>query len=102
MKKSNRLFFKKISLAVVFYVLLFASCREEVSENTNTWATYKADEKGSSYSPLDQINVSNVSQLQPIWTFQADDVPNGEKPAAASQSNQTEMINGFYIQRVIL
>ena len=34
-----------------------------------------------------------MSQLQPTWTFQADDVPNGEKPAAASQSNPI-IING--------
>ena len=34
-----------------------------------TWSVYKADETSSSYSPLDQINTSNVSQLQPAWTF---------------------------------
>ena len=51
-----------------------------------TWSTYKADPKASSYSPLDQINTSNVNGLQNVWTFQSDDVPPGGDPVS-SQSN---------------
>ena len=66
---------------------LLNSCIEEPKEISNTWTAYKADAKASSYSPLDQINVSNVDELQNVWTFHANDVPYGEKPAASSQSN---------------
>jgi quinoprotein glucose dehydrogenase len=48
--------------------------------------TYKADAASSSYSPLDEINVSNVNYLQNVWTFQTTDVPSGTEPLA-SQSN---------------
>lgn len=97
MEKSTSLLYHKISIAAILFALLFVSCQKEVSENTNTWTTYKADAKGSSYSPLDQINASNVRQLQPAWTFQADDVPDGEKPAASSQSNPIIIDGVMYV-----
>jgi PQQ-dependent dehydrogenase (methanol/ethanol family) len=37
------------------------------------WATYNGKRDGNHYSPLDQINLENVKQLQPQWTF----VPGG-------------------------
>ena len=71
----------------ILLILLLNSCTEETKEISNTWATYKADAKASSYSPLNQINVSNVGELQNVWTFHANDIPDGEEPAASSQSN---------------
>jgi quinoprotein glucose dehydrogenase len=55
-------------------------------DEDNGWGVYKADEKSTSYSKFDQINVSNVSTLQNAWTFQMNDVPAGEQPLS-SQSN---------------
>src|SRR5689334_2004831 len=52
----------------------------------NTWSYYKADSHSSSYSSLDQINLSNVSQLENAWTFQMHDLPPGQEPVS-SQSN---------------
>jgi len=37
------------------------------------WATYLGDKQRSLYSPLDQINKSNVAQLQPAWTYDTGD-----------------------------
>ncbi len=34
---------------------------------------------GAKYSPLDQINTTNVAQLQPAWTFRTGDLYLGEK-----------------------
>lgn len=51
-----------------------------------TWSFYKGDQASSSYSPLDEINVSNVNQLAIAWTFQMHDLSNGEEPVS-SQSN---------------
>ncbi len=86
MKKQNSIIHNKLSIIGILFVSLFAGCKEDVSDNANTWATYKADENSSSYSPLGQINVSNVTQLQNAWTFQANDVPEGDQ-AVSSQSN---------------
>jgi quinoprotein glucose dehydrogenase len=86
-KGLNNSFRNKSSIIGILLLWLFAACQEDSNDNANTWTAYKADEKSSSYSPLDQINVSNVSQLQNAWTFHADDVPVGEAPTASSQSN---------------
>src|SRR5918912_2479372 len=34
------------------------------------WLTYYGAYDGQRYSPLDQINTSNVSQLKPAWVYQ--------------------------------
>ena len=86
MKNQNRLFHNKLTIIGILFILLCAGCKKDGSENPNTWTTYKADEKSTSYSPLDQINVSNVNQLQNAWTFQTNDVPQGDQ-AVSSQSN---------------
>jgi quinoprotein glucose dehydrogenase len=66
-------------------VLWFVGCKSP-NNNERTWAVYKADANSSSYSPLDQINVSNVSQLQPAWTFTVNDMPKDAQPSS-SQCN---------------
>src|SRR5271155_3023446 len=38
---------------------------------TDTWPTYNGDYSGRRYSPLDQINRSNVGSLTLAWAFQA-------------------------------
>ena len=37
------------------------------------WPVYKADSASSNYSLLEQVNRSNVSQLEVAWTFQSGD-----------------------------
>ena len=37
------------------------------------WPAYKADPASSSYSPLEQVDRSNVSRLEVAWTFQSGD-----------------------------
>lgn len=75
-----------LNILAVTAMLLIASACGSGDNHDRAWSVYKADEKGSSYSPLDQINMSNVSQLKNAWTFQMDDVPAGENPVS-SQSN---------------
>lgn len=45
-----------------------------------SWGVYKADAESTSYSPLDQINTSNVSQLKPAWTHFYHDMKDGSRP----------------------
>ncbi|NYJ28214.1 PQQ-binding-like beta-propeller repeat protein [Allomuricauda sp. ARW1Y1] len=84
--ENTLLHLRKIGFGLVT-VLLLVNCKQEESLSTNTWTTYKADEKSTSYSPLDQINISNVNQLTNVWTFNADDLDDGEEPAVSSQAN---------------
>ena len=86
LKKQGTLLHLKRFVFGVMAVLGLTNCKKGESLSTNTWSTYKADAKATSYSPLDQINISNADQLQNAWTFQANDVSEGEEPAS-SQSN---------------
>ncbi|WP_420148725.1 PQQ-binding-like beta-propeller repeat protein [Spirosoma sp.] len=67
--------------------LLFAGYQTS-KEDDRTWAVYKADANSSSYSPLSQINTSNVNQLQPAWTFTISDM----KPGSRSGSSECNPI----------
>ncbi|HLJ16856.1 MAG TPA: acido-empty-quinoprotein group A [Bryobacteraceae bacterium] len=42
---------------------------------TDTWPTYNGDYSGRRYSPLKQINASNVAHITPAWVFQSHSVP---------------------------
>ena len=46
---------------------------------TTAWPTYNGDYSGRRFSTLDQINQSNVKQLQAAWVFK---VNPGETPEA--------------------
>ncbi|HUJ49737.1 MAG TPA: PQQ-binding-like beta-propeller repeat protein [Bryobacteraceae bacterium] len=48
------------------------------STKNGEWPYYTADEKGTKYSPLDQINASNFSQLEVAWRFKTDNL--GPRP----------------------
>ena len=40
------------------------------AQDTGDWSSYGKDPGGSRFSPLNQINIGNVNQLQVAWTFQ--------------------------------
>lgn len=64
---------------------MLLSCNSGEDANSS-WSMYKADEKSTSYSPLDQINVSSVSRLKKAWAFEMHDLAQGQEPVS-SQSN---------------
>ena len=74
-----------LTVFAIVALIWFAGCKPN-ENNERTWSVYKADANSSSYSPLDQINVSNVSQLKPAWTFTINDLPATAQPAS-SQCN---------------
>ena len=51
-------------------------------DEPQNWLTYYGAYNGQRYSPLDQINASNVGQLTPQWVFQAGNV--GLRPGATT------------------
>jgi len=48
------------------------------STRTGDWPTYTGDNRGTRYSPLDQINASNFSNLEVAWRFKTDNL--GPRP----------------------
>ena len=44
------------------------------------WMLYRRTYDGQGYSPLDQINTSNVKNLVPVWTFSTGVVEGHESP----------------------
>ena len=67
------------SVLLTTALFFFYSCGTQVNQE-RTWSIYKADEKSSNYSPLNQITTANVNQLQPAWTFTIHDKPAGSQP----------------------
>jgi quinoprotein glucose dehydrogenase len=67
------------SVLLATALFLFHSCEAQLNQD-RTWSIYKADEKSSNYSPLNQITTANVKQLQPAWTFTMHDKPAGSQP----------------------
>ncbi|HXP85486.1 MAG TPA: PQQ-binding-like beta-propeller repeat protein [Bryobacteraceae bacterium] len=49
-----------------------AAWGQQPSTKNGEWPYYTADLKGSKYSPLDQINAGNFSQLEVAWRFKTD------------------------------
>src|SRR5687768_10035636 len=41
------------------------------------WPMYRRDPAGTGYSPLSQINLTNVANLAPAWTFRIQSNPGG-------------------------
>lgn len=92
---SNWVKSKNIQFVVIIMLVQFViGCKD--SEPDKSWSSYKGDETSSSYSPLDDINLSNVSKLKNAWTFQMSDVPAGEKPTS-SQCNPIIVDGVMYI-----
>lgn len=62
--------------ALLIPVILLTSCLE-IREEHLTWEVYKGDKASTSYSALDQINRSNIDQLELAWVYPHTDVPEG-------------------------
>jgi quinoprotein glucose dehydrogenase len=62
---------------------------------SSDWPAYGHDAGGSRYSPLDQINRSNVKKLSAVWTYRTGDVADGSRTPETSQFEATPiMVDG--------
>ncbi len=64
---------------------------EVAQTGSQPWTHYNGDERSIRYSPLDQINSSNVDSLKIAWTF--DTGPFGPRPETVSVTTPL-MVNG--------
>jgi quinoprotein glucose dehydrogenase len=58
------------------------------------WPFYGADQAGSKYSPLDQINRSNVSKLKMVWEWKTGEAPLPEFKTTPGNFEATPIIIG--------
>jgi quinoprotein glucose dehydrogenase len=63
--------FQWLILFVVGFYL--TSCKNSISPDYSTWATYAGTKEGNRYSSNNQINVHNVANLQEAWTYSTKD-----------------------------
>lgn len=61
-----------IRLLLVVITGLIASCSAPIKEY-KTWDTYNGGKEGIKYSSLNQVNTTNVNQLQVAWTYRTGD-----------------------------
>jgi quinoprotein glucose dehydrogenase len=66
--------------------LLLALAAASLLPAQTDWPVYGHDSGGSRYSPLRQITVNNVKELQRAWTYHT-----GEKPASSGPRGQRQV-----------
>ncbi len=83
MKKRDPI--RKLAPCAVVMVLLLIACsaiaQDRIRKNNGEtdWPAYGNDPGGMRYSPLRQIDASNVAKLRVAWTFHTRDVSDGSK-----------------------
>lgn len=60
------------------------------------WSSYGRTPAGQRYSPLDQINATNVSQLEKVWEYHAGDV-HPDLPGSALESTPLIVNDTMYV-----
>lgn len=63
----------KIILYLFLFTSLLISCNPDKKGPSQDWPEYLGGPERSIYSPLDQIDTTNVYQLQPAWTYHSGD-----------------------------
>lgn len=77
---------KVLYLAAIFVAAAFAQSGE--------WPAYGNDPGGQRYSPLDQINKSNVAKLKVAWIYHTGDISDATKYARRSAFETTPIMVG--------
>src|SRR5262245_35826788 len=68
----------KRSSLLLSVLLCSVSLIAQTGAKNGEWRSYGADVGNTHYSPLDQINTSNFSKLEPAWHFKTDNL--GPRP----------------------
>ena len=63
---------------LIFCTCVILSCKQQ-QKSYSTWSVYRGDLGNSAYSSLDQINTSNVNQLEVAWTYNTGDAEEGNR-----------------------
>src|SRR5258706_3864316 len=63
-----------------FSLALVISCRVKDKPYT-TWSVYRGDKASTGYSALEQINKTNLNQLEVAWVYHTGDAREGNRSA---------------------
>jgi glucose dehydrogenase len=74
------------------HVLLLFSAIVAIPATPHDWRYYGGDAGGTKYSPLGQINKTNVRQLKPAWIFDTGDFSDGKQLAGRSAFEATPLV----------
>lgn len=85
-------------LAVISASILTSSCQQQVdnettSETVSQWPYYGGDENASRFSPLNDINSSNVANLDIAWTHHSGDYNDGSDGNVRTSLQVTPIVN---------
>ena len=73
---------RRLTAVVVSYVAAASILYAQSARSTGGWETYAGDAQGRRYSPLTQINRSNVGKLALAWQYGVADASAGSQGAA--------------------
>src|SRR5262245_16799358 len=83
-----------ICIALCFLIARSFVTRAQRGAVNGEWRSYGGDAAGTKYSPLDQINAANVSQLQIAWRWKRDGF--GSRPDSNWQVTPLMAGGGLY------
>lgn len=71
----------KTLLSILFVTIILTGCKdhEESRISGKDWPVYGGNKEGNRYSSLDQINISNVKNLQVAWMYNAADSSSAQR-----------------------
>lgn len=86
---------KSVLISILLFGCLLGNAQEKKGTDaqreahffsTGQWANYGNDPGGISYSPLNQINTTNISQLKKAWSYQTGELATYEGTEIASRA----------------
>ncbi len=90
---------RSLTIALATIVLISATARHAAAEDTlsgiaGSWPFYGGDAGSSRYSPLRQIDKSNVTKLEMAWEYHTGDVSDGSGGRPKSEFEATPIVVG--------
>ncbi len=83
---------RTIAMAFLIAVALAMPAVGGAQDTSAQWPSYGNDPGGERYSPIDQINRSNVSQLKVAWTYHTGDVSDGTHTKRKTSFENTPIV----------
>jgi quinoprotein glucose dehydrogenase len=82
---------RTVALAAIVFAT-FSPAAAQTPGSPTEWPTYGNDPGGQRYSPLDQINKQNVTQLKVAWTYHTGDMSDGANDRRKSAFENTPIV----------
>ena len=86
-------------LSVALSIWVSAGATTIRAEEGADWASFGRDPGGSQHSPLTQIDVRNVKQLQRVWTYRTGDFIDAPYPKGTVSQRLTTYVHTDFKHR---